>query len=244
MTSEVCLALDTTLEACSVGLAIRASGESATPPPALHGRSLQLGRGHAEYLMDEMGALLDEQGIGYDQLTRLAVTVGPGSFTGLRVGLATARALALALDIPLIGSSSLHALALTAYADGHRGPLAAVIDARREQVYGQFFSLSESGVTALGEPQALSAADCAKTALTQGLAKGGLFIGSGSALVAACDASLAALPVLHQTAPDMQAFAAWALDAAVRSEPVSPLYLRGPDAKPQASRAIARKESA
>ena len=88
------------------------------------------------------------------------MTVGPGSFTGLRVGLATARALALALDIPLVGASTLTGLAITAAKAGHSGPVAALIDARRNQIYGQLFDIAKDREThrIITEPAALDAA--------------------------------------------------------------------------------------
>ncbi|WP_316862244.1 tRNA (adenosine(37)-N6)-threonylcarbamoyltransferase complex dimerization subunit type 1 TsaB [uncultured Cohaesibacter sp.] len=234
--SEICLALDTALEACSVALAIRDKDELLT-----FGRSLALGRGHAEHLMNELETLLDEAEIGYDQLDRIAVTIGPGSFTGLRVGLATARALGLALDIPVIGASSLLALALSAWKEGHRGTVASFIDARRGQIYGQFFSLADerSGIESLSEACAKSADAFAQDCLDATQLR---LIGSGSELVLGSEKAgpLAQQQIIMTRYPDMEQLAVWALDQTAPLRPPSPLYLRDPDAKPQASKAIAR----
>jgi len=229
---DICLALDTALDACSVGLAIREASQTR-----LVGRSLVLGRGHAEHLMTELGHLLAEAGLTYQNLTRLAVTVGPGSFTGLRVGLATARSLALALDIPLIGASTLEALALTAMSET-KDPLAVLIDARRNQVYGQLFAMKADMPNPLTEATALSAEDFAALCIDHQVA--GL-MGSGAALVKEADGQLADLPIVAATAPDMSALARWALDQPEPLTSPTPLYLRGPDAKPQAAKAIARR---
>ncbi|TLP47202.1 tRNA (adenosine(37)-N6)-threonylcarbamoyltransferase complex dimerization subunit type 1 TsaB [Cohaesibacter sp. CAU 1516] len=229
---EICLALDTALDACSVGLAIREGGKTR-----LVGRSLVLGRGHAEHLMTELGHLLADADLTYQDLTRLAVTVGPGSFTGLRVGLATARSLALALDIPLVGASTLEALALTAMPETKK-PLAVLVDARRNQVYGQLFAMKAHRPHPLTEAAALSAEDFAALCIDHQVA--GL-IGSGAALVKEEDRQLAALPIAAATAPDMRELARWALDQPEPRTSPAPLYLRGPDAKPQAAKAIARR---
>lgn len=229
---DICLALDTALDACSVGLAIKEGGAVR-----LVRRSLMLGRGHAEHLMTELANLLAEAGLTYQDLTRLAVTVGPGSFTGLRVGLATARSLALALDLPLIGASSLDALALTAKPETAK-PLAVLIDARRDQVYGQLFAMDGNGPRALTDAAALSAADFAALCLNHQVA--GL-MGTGAVLIQQADATLAGLPVEQASVPDMALLAQWALTQPVPDHIPAPLYLRGPDAKPQAAKAIARR---
>lgn len=226
----ICLALDTALEACSVGLAIRQNDEIMR-----FSRSLDLGRGHAERLMGEIEALLSEAGLGYADLARLAVTVGPGSFTGLRVGLATARALALALDRPLVGASSLKALELTARAQGIKEPLACLIDARRNQIYGEIFK-SDPDNEEEG-PQALPAEDFAARCMK---VENLVMIGSGSQLVADCDDKLAWTPILEARSPDMGILAEWALEQQEPHDKPAPLYLRPPDAKPQASKALAR----
>ena len=233
--TEICLALDTALDACSVGLAVRRGDDVS-----LANRSLVLKRGHAEHLMDEMGALLADAGLAYGDLTRLAVTLGPGSFTGLRVGLATARGLALALDIPLIGASTLFALALTAKRAGHEGALAVAIDARREQIYGQIFALGSEA----SEPQPLSdaRAQCAHAFADLCLNHSHItIIGSGASLVADSDEALQLVAILPPICPDGAALALWALDQTAPDTPPQPLYLRGADAKPQSSKAIARK---
>ena len=231
----ICLALDTALDACSVGLAMQKHDTVA-----MFGRSLDLARGHAEHLMDELAFLLEQAGIGYQDVTRLAVTVGPGSFTGLRVGLATARALALAMDVPLIGISTLSALALTAQQNGYIGTLATSIDARRNQIYGQIFDVSAAGevLTALTDAEALSAdAFGVQCQAHPDIA----LMGTGAQLVQESNIGLANLSLLDGSCPDLSAVAQWALAQRVPKSSPSPLYLRTPDAKPQASKAIARR---
>jgi tRNA threonylcarbamoyl adenosine modification protein YeaZ len=92
--------------------------------------------GQAERLFPALAELLARNGAAYADLTRIAVTTGPGSFTGLRIGLSAARGLGLALNIPVIGVPSLLALSLSAQCD----PVAVLLDARRDEAYFQAFS--------------------------------------------------------------------------------------------------------
>lgn len=97
----------------------------------------ELGTGHAELIFARIGALLERNGLAYGDLQRLAVTTGPGSFTGLRIGLSAARGIALARGIPLVGVPSLLALSLS----GEIGqPVCVLVDARRGEAYFQAFS--------------------------------------------------------------------------------------------------------
>lgn len=97
----------------------------------------ELSQGHAELVFPRLGALLARNGIGYADLERIAVTTGPGSFTGLRIGLSAARGLGLALGIPVLGIPSLLAISLSA-PPGR--PAAVLLDARRDQAYFQRFA--------------------------------------------------------------------------------------------------------
>jgi tRNA threonylcarbamoyladenosine biosynthesis protein TsaB len=92
--------------------------------------------GQAERLFAALDELLGRSGATYKDLTRIAVTTGPGSFTGLRIGLSAARGLGLALNIPVLGIPSLLALSLTAQCD----PIAVLLDAKRGEAYFQTFS--------------------------------------------------------------------------------------------------------
>jgi len=92
--------------------------------------------GQAERIFPATNELLARTGVSYADLTRIAVTTGPGSFTGLRIGLSAARGLGLALSIPVLGIPSLLALSLVAQCDA----IAVLLDARRDEAYFQIFS--------------------------------------------------------------------------------------------------------
>jgi tRNA threonylcarbamoyladenosine biosynthesis protein TsaB len=224
------LAFDTCMEACSVAL-IRGEDQ-------LLGRFEPRERGHAEALFPMIEAVMDEAGLGFPELDAIAVTRGPGSFTGVRAGIAAARGLALGWGTPIIAATSLEVMALGCL-DGlgpsecSRGMLIAH-DARRGELYIQAF---DGAARALSEPAVVAPAQAARLA-----AKYGLVAGSGAALVTAeADRSevgiRAALPGLL---PDARQLARLALHRAPARGPVSPLYLRAPDAKPQMDKHLAR----
>jgi tRNA threonylcarbamoyladenosine biosynthesis protein TsaB len=98
---------------------------------------LDIGKGHSEHIMGVIKHVLDEAEQDYKNLTSIAVCVGPGSFTGIRVGLATAIGLSIALNIPIVGVSSLQALSLRDKSDGE---MLCVMNAGRGDVYMQNFS--------------------------------------------------------------------------------------------------------
>jgi tRNA threonylcarbamoyladenosine biosynthesis protein TsaB len=123
------LAFDTAVMGCSVAVIDTVTKKSWTD-------SIVTERKQAEILVPMIEAVMAEAGINFSDLERIAVTAGPGSFTGVRIGLATARALALASGTPLIGISSLQVLA---HANaGQR--LLAVIDTKRDDFYGEIFN--------------------------------------------------------------------------------------------------------
>ncbi|MDP1731801.1 MAG: tRNA (adenosine(37)-N6)-threonylcarbamoyltransferase complex dimerization subunit type 1 TsaB [Devosia sp.] len=97
----------------------------------------EIAQGHAELIFLRMEALLARNGVAYSDLQRIAVTTGPGSFTGLRIGLSAARGLGLALAIPVLGIPSLLAISLSA-PPGQ--PAVVLLDARRDEAYFQRFA--------------------------------------------------------------------------------------------------------
>lgn len=119
-----------------------------------------IAKGHAEILFDRLEYLLSRNGLDYAALDRVAVTTGPGSFTGLRIGLSAARGLGLARKIPVLGVPSLLAVSLAAGS----GPVAVLIDARRAEAY--FESFPAPGV--VGEGPCLLAMDNARTKIPAG----------------------------------------------------------------------------
>ncbi|MGH6719008.1 MAG: tRNA (adenosine(37)-N6)-threonylcarbamoyltransferase complex dimerization subunit type 1 TsaB, partial [Alphaproteobacteria bacterium] len=120
----------------------------------------RLGRGHAERLLPMVLEVLADAGLGFSALDRLAVTIGPGTFTGVRIGLATARGLALAADRPLIGVTTLETLAFDALAFAAEAQsVAAVVAAGRGRVYVQVFG---PDLAPAGPPAALELAEAAR----------------------------------------------------------------------------------
>lgn len=115
----------------------------------------EIAQGHAEILFDRIEALLGRNGLAYADLGRVAVTTGPGSFTGLRIGLSAARGLGLALGIPVVGVPSLMALSLGSACSQS----AVLLDARRGEAYFQLFSgpaipITEAAVLPMEEARA------------------------------------------------------------------------------------------
>ncbi|HTI67656.1 MAG TPA: tRNA (adenosine(37)-N6)-threonylcarbamoyltransferase complex dimerization subunit type 1 TsaB [Caulobacteraceae bacterium] len=216
------LALDTALSACSA--AVCADGV------VLAALSEPMDRGHQERLAPLVAETMAAAGIAFPAIDRLAVTVGPGSFTGLRVGIAFAKGLALALDRPCAGAGTLEALAASA------GPgfVAAVIDAHRGQLYLQAFC---DGAPVMA-PDVLEQAEAA--ARLAELYPGGpaWVIGPGAHLLAGV---LPAARIDPRTAPDVAALALRTAAGPAPSSPPRPLYLRAPDARTIAERAAVQR---
>ena len=224
------LAFDTCMAACSAAL-IRGQ-----EPPLI--RSERMERGHSEALFPMVAALMREAGLAFTDLDRIAVTRGPGSFTGVRAGIAAARGFALGCGADIVTATSLEAIArgcagLLTEAE-RRGGFLIAHDARRGELYVQLFDAAGRAVSeaALASPQ-----DAALLARDAGLAAG-----SGAPLLAA-EAQRLGFTVsarFPDLLPQAVHLAELALERQPDGGPVSPLYLRAPDAKPQTDKALAR----
>ena len=181
-------------------------------------------KGHQERLGGLVRDVMAEAGGGFDSLDRIGVTVGPGSFTGLRVGLAFAQGLGAALDRPVVGISALDALA--ASLDDAAGPVAALIDARRGQVYARLFT---NGAV-LGPDEALSLEQAARRIAEIG--PNVALICNGAAVLAEDFPDLKFARIDDRVAPSPEALARLTADADPATHPPRPLYLRAPDATP------------
>lgn len=222
------LAIDTASADCAACLFDTGAGA------VLASQSEMIGTGHAERLMGQIGAVLAEGGKTYGDIERISVSVGPGSFTGVRVGVAAARGLALALAIPAIGISTLEALAADAR-DALPGlPVLAAIDARRGQVYAQAFGAD--GI-AVGEPTVVPMEEAEALALP-----GAIIAGSGGSLLPT-GVPPDRLLFADRSTGAIATFARLAAAREPHTAPV-PLYLRAPDAKPQAGFALPRAAGA
>jgi tRNA threonylcarbamoyl adenosine modification protein YeaZ len=182
--------------------------------------------GHAERLFPMIAEVMEEAGMQFPAIDRIAVTTGPGTFTGVRSGIAAARAFALATGKPVVGMTSLSVMALRAESlfAARRGgrPLAVAVDARRGMFYFQRFS---GDLDEAGPPQLLTPEQAAPALGTVPV----LIVGSGAAMIA----DLAG-PHAEACLPDLQPHARMlALVAPVLAPParVAPTYLREPDAK-------------
>ncbi|MGC1304230.1 MAG: tRNA (adenosine(37)-N6)-threonylcarbamoyltransferase complex dimerization subunit type 1 TsaB [Caulobacteraceae bacterium] len=217
------LALDTALDACSVAVLDGAAVLAACSEP--------MQRGHQERLAPMTAEAMTAAGVAFADLGRIAIAVGPGSFTGVRVGLAFAKAMALALDLPCIGIGTLEVLAASAPEEAP-GLVAAVIDARRGQVYVQPF---RDGL-ALDPPAALDLETAAARLEALGWRDGGALIGSGAALIGE---TLPGVRILAGSMGDPVVLGRLALDRPIPERRPQPLYLRAPDARTIAERAAA-----
>ncbi len=217
------LGFDTAMAACSA--AIWCDGNIAAY------RLVPQPRGHAETIMPMIADICREAGIVIGALDRIGVTIGPGTFTGQRVGLAAARAMVLGTKVGIVGVTTLRALAAGVQPDS--APLiASLIDARRGEVYAQVFDRQLSPVM---PPQVLTPERAAR-ALTA-CAEGGndlVLVGTGALLVADVMAPRGFAVTKSDASPQPDGRHVAALAAAADTPDgilPSPLYLRPPDAK-------------
>ncbi|QKD00080.1 tRNA (adenosine(37)-N6)-threonylcarbamoyltransferase complex dimerization subunit type 1 TsaB [Mesorhizobium loti] len=196
------------------------------------GRSaLDLGKGHAEHLMAVIAEALRAGATDYAGLGAIAVSVGPGSFTGLRVGVSTARGLALALKIPAIGVTTLEALAAEAAMAFPGRTVLAALDAGREEIHAALYDRMSDLTYG---PAVVTLADAVAMAKEQS----SVLTGTAAAQIAA--AVGLAFDIGPQTATaDILTYARLAA-AKSEGERPKPLYLRGADAKPQAGFILSR----
>ena len=209
------LAIDTALDACQAAVLDR------NLPLAV--RTEPMSRGHQERLAPMVQAVMADAGLSFDALDRIGVTIGPGSFTGLRVGLAFAKGLSVALRLPCVGVGALEALA----ASVPPGLVAAAVDARKERVYLQLFrdgtAIDEARMLDIAEAQVSVAAFSREGAVRT--------IGPGAALLGARTEAL--------DVPNPVALARLIASAVEPKGRPQPLYLRAPDARTIAERAAA-----
>jgi tRNA threonylcarbamoyladenosine biosynthesis protein TsaB len=223
------LAIDTALGACAAAVLDSQAGA------ILAAESIGMVRGHAEAVMPLIARVMDAARSEFVELNRIAVTVGPGSFTGLRVGISAARGIALAAGKPAIGLSTLSALAAPHVAARAGDTIIAAIDARNEQVYFQVFA--PNGVTVV-TPR-LDRVRAAVRAVPVGPT---VITGSGALLVAAHWPSGSPVPrVEDHAAPDIGWVARLGAAAQDEGSPPKPLYLRRPDARPQDAGRLPRR---
>ncbi len=218
----IILALDTASSTCATCL--------ARDGKVLAEASETIGTGHAERLMPMVQELMARTDILYSDIGLVAVSIGPGSFTGMRTGVAAAKGFAQALKIPAIGISTLEAIAFEARKNVGDKPLRVVIDAKRGEVHCQDFAADGSAESG---PVLLSLDDA------KGGRGGRVLAGNGAALVNSDAPSV--LP--HAATASIAIFSEMALLRGAgdpTSLTIMPLYLRGADAKPQLGFALNR----
>mgnify|MGYP001821119115 CR=1 FL=1 len=229
----ICLAIDTVGPACSAALQ-----SGSDPAGLLAAESERIGRGHAERLMPMIEAVLGRAGRTYEDIGLVAVTTGPGSFTGVRIGISAARGLALALDIEACGISVLDVLAGEARAGSDAAvPLVSVLDAGRGDLFVQMLAYDGEVLLPAARLPAVEAA--ASIELKAGPdSRVGLF-GSGAEVLKQAAGLSDGWTILGEADhADIAMLARMAADGAGQS-PARPLYLRPPDAKPQTGKAVA-----
>lgn len=219
------LAIDTALEFCAAAVL------DTETEQFLARESQAMKRGHAEALMPLIARVMADAALPFAGLDRIAVTTGPGSFTGLRVGISAARGLALAAGKPVVGVSTLAAYAAPLVDEVGEEPIVVAIDARHDQVYTQTFS---GRGTTLIRP-AVMPVDDALDAARFGTPR---LVGNAAQILAARWPAHAQPPLSVEVRPGPDiGWVAW-VGAAAQPEtaPARPFYLRAPDAKPQAAK--------
>lgn len=215
--AETLLAFDTALGGCTVGLY---AGDRFI------GREVETSRDQARILLPLINDVLGEAGVTYADIDMIVSTVGPGSFTGLRLGLSTARSLSLALDCPAAGVTTFDAMALYAIAEGGaEDPVLVVLETKRADYYAQLFTPDGAPET---PPQALTCES------VHDLVDGRRVILAGDGVTRISAESGGKLPVsreMHRVLIPARTLIALAREKTVSGQglDLSPLYLRGAD---------------
>ncbi|MFZ1107432.1 MAG: tRNA (adenosine(37)-N6)-threonylcarbamoyltransferase complex dimerization subunit type 1 TsaB [Rhodomicrobium sp.] len=224
----IVLAIETSMGRTSVALA---TGRAGKPVIA---KRIEAGQGQAEKLIPLIGALMDEAGVSFADLDRLAVSIGPGGFSGIRTGVAAARGIGLAASVPVAGATSFRIMA-RAYeqTSGAAEPYGIAAPAGLGAVYCQIFALGEKALTGI---VALPRAEC-----------GAFFAGRAKVLTGPAAASLSEEGLVSLRIAALELFPDAAMLAEIapcldpeRDLPV-PHYVREADAKPQSGHVIALK---
>ena len=218
----IILAIDTALDYCAAAVL------DAGTQTMFAQETLEMKRGHAEALMPLIARVMKASGRSYLDLERIAVTTGPGSFTGLRVGISAARGIGLAANKPVVGLTTLSAYVAPLVAEQQEQPIVAAIDARHDHVY--FQAVAGNGAV-LMRPAIIPIEDAFAAARFGALR----MVGNAARILADRWPSKVPAPALvdPKPGPDI-AWVAW-LGAATEpaSAPAKPFYLRPPDAKPK-----------
>jgi tRNA threonylcarbamoyladenosine biosynthesis protein TsaB len=226
------LAIDTALAACAAALF---DSESDT---ILGRESVAMQRGHAEALMPLIARVMDRAEVEFSEIDRVAVTVGPGSFTGLRVGIAAARGVALAASCEAVGVSTLAAYAAPCIADDLADVVVTAVDARHGHVYMQVFGGAGRTLKVGGHVDIAAAMRAIEEA------EGPVHLaGSAAGILAAHWPKDREAPTVRgpADAPDIEWVARLGVAANVDTAPAKPLYLRAPDARPQTAARLPRQ---
>ena len=232
------LAIDTALAACSAAVLDTGNGG------VIASESAAMERGHAEALMPLLERVVKASGLAFADFERIVVTTGPGSFTGLRVGIAAARGLGVATHIPVVGVTTLSAYAAPYLAADDQSPVIVAIDARHEHVYLEVFgpggrTLIAPRLAPLGE--AIRAATQAPARIVGSAAQA---IADGLVNSLAKNPGRAApQPIMIDTrrAPDIGWVAKIGAAVSEAQAPPKPQYLRAPDAQPQYAASLPRR---
>ncbi len=221
----IVLAIDTAGVDCSAALYDSAAGR------VLSAVTETIGKGHAERLMAIIDDVLAKANVQLKAIDRIAVMIGPGSFTGIRVGVAAARGLALALGRESVGVTTLETMARSYLAANPGSPVVAAMDAKRNEVYTQAFSADGKP---LSEPAALSPDEAsALVSRFSATATGSWAENPG--------ANPASDEFAGRDRFDITMVARIGAEKVAGAERPKPLYLRGPDAKPQTGFALERR---
>ena len=222
------LAIDTALGQCAAAVI-----DGAEPEP-LSAETMAMERGHAEALLPLLDRVMARVEGGFASLDRVAVTIGPGSFTGLRVGISAARAVALAAGVPAVGVTTLSALMAPLIEGGSSRLTVAAIDARGGRLFAQ--GIGPSGRLVFG-PAVMAVRD-----VVRNLGSGPVsLVGSGAPLVAQETRGVGIATIVEGSAlPDMVWVARIGMAADPSEARAKPFYLAPADARPQDGARIAR----